>query len=72
MDFDGVPKGQIIPVYLTDDGNLHPIHFNSTEDLELVQELVAGILDYKIGVVTGTYLNNPNEKILIDYTKKKN
>ena len=44
----GVPKGRIIPVYLTDEGDVYPIYLHEMGELEIIQRLVAGILDNKI------------------------
>lgn len=73
MDSKEIPNGRVIPVYLTDDGDVHPIFFRNMEELDLIQQVVAGILDNKIVVDTDTYINDPKEKIsIIDFTKKKN
>ena len=40
----GVPKGRIIPVYLTDEGDVYPIYLHEMGELEIIQRLVAGIL----------------------------
>jgi hypothetical protein len=68
----GVPKGQIIPVYLTDEGDVYPIYLHEMGELEIIQRLVAGILDNKIVVDTNTRINSENDKISIfDLNKKK-
>lgn len=70
----GVPKGRIIPVYLTDEGDVYPIYLHEMGELELelIQRLVAGILDNKIVVDTNTRINSENDKISIfDLSKKK-
>lgn len=39
MDFNskaGIPKGRIIPVYLTDEGDVHPIFFHNMDELDLI------------------------------------
>ena len=36
----GVPKGRIIPVYLTDDGDVYPIYLHEMGELEIIQRLV--------------------------------
>lgn len=36
MDFKEVPKGRLVPMYLTDDGDLYPVYFRSEEELDLV------------------------------------
>lgn len=66
MDFNnkaGIPNGRIIPVYLTDEGDVHPIFFHNMEELELIQQLIAGLLDYKVVVDPKTFINNPEEKL---------
>lgn len=40
----GVPKGRIIPVYLTDEGDVYPIYLHEMGELEIIQRLVAGTL----------------------------
>lgn len=73
MDFNGVPKGKVIPVYLTDEGNLHPIFLHSEEELDLIENLIGGLMDYKIGVDPNVTLNDPKEKIsILNTTNKKN
>ena len=68
----GVPKGRIISVYLTDEGDVYPIYLHEMGELELIQRLVAGILDNKIVVDTNTRINSENDKISIfDLSKKK-
>lgn len=68
----GVPKGRIIPVYLTDEGDVYPIYLHEMGELEIIQRLVAGILDNKIVVDTNTRINSENDKISIfDLSKKK-
>lgn len=61
----GVPKGRIIPVYLTDEGDVYPIYLHEMGELEIIQRLVAGILDNKIVVDTNTRINSENDKISI-------
>lgn len=43
-----VPSGRIIPVYLTNEGDVYPIRFHSMEELDLIQKLVAGFLDNRV------------------------
>ena len=67
-----VPKGRIVPMYLTDEGDVYPIYLHEMGELELIQRLVAGILDNKIIVDTKTRINSEQEKISIfDLSKKK-
>jgi hypothetical protein len=73
MDFNGVPKGKVIPVYLTDEGNLHPIFLHSEEELDLIENLIGGLMDYKVVVDPTVILNDPKEKIsILNRTNKKN
>lgn len=73
MGIRKIPKGRIVPVYLTENGDVHPIFFHSIEELDLIQQLVAGLFDNKIVVDPNTYINDPKEKIsIIDFTKTKN
>lgn len=32
----GVPKGRIIPVYLTDEGDVYPIYLHEMGELEII------------------------------------
>jgi hypothetical protein len=67
-----VPKGRIVPMYLTDEGDVYLIYFHEMGELEIIQRLVAGILDNKIVVDTNTRINSENDKISIfDLSKKK-
>lgn len=73
MDFNGVPKGRVIPVYLTDEGNLHPIYFHDEEEINLIEQLIGGIMDHKIAVDPKVILNDPKEKLsILNVDKKKN
>ena len=36
-----VPKGRIVPMYLTDEGDLYPIFFTSEEQMELVSTVIS-------------------------------
>lgn len=58
----GVPKGRIIPVYLTDEGDVYPIYLHEMGELEIIQRLVAGILDNKIVVDTNTSFDLSKKK----------
>ena len=73
MDFNGVPKGRVIPVYLTDEGNLHPIYFHDEEEINLIEQLIGVIMDHKIAVDPKVILNDPKEKLsILNVDKKKN
>lgn len=68
-----VPSGRIVPVYLTDEGDVYPIYFHSMEELDLMQMLVAGLFEgKKVGVDFKCQINDPQYRISIfDRTKKK-
>lgn len=70
MGFNTVPKGRIVPMYLTDEGNVHSIFLHDMEELELIQTMVASILGGKIVVDTNNIINNPDEKISILESRK--
>ena len=61
----GVPKGRIIPVYLTDEGDVYPIYFHSMEELDIIQSLIGGMMDHKVGVDFKCQINKPEDKISI-------
>lgn len=51
---------------------MYPIYLHEMGELEIIQRLVAGILDNKIVVDTNTRINSENDKISIfDLSKKK-
>ena len=65
-----VPSGRIIPVYLTNEGDVYPIRFHNMEELDLIQKLVAGFLDNRVGVDFNCMINNPKNKISIMEVKR--
>ena len=66
MDFkDGIPKGRIVPMYLTDEGDVYPIYFHSMEELDLIQSLIGGMLGHKVAVDFKCQINKPEDKISI-------
>lgn len=67
-------NGVIEEMFLTckDEGDVYPIYLHEMGELEIIQRLVAGILDNKIVVDTNTRINSENDKISIfDLSKKK-
>lgn len=51
---------------------MYPIYLHEMGELEIIQRLVAGILDNKIVVDINTRINSENDKISIfDLSKKK-
>ena len=71
MDFKEVPKGRLVPMYLTDDGDLYPVYFRSEEELDLVSAMIGVAMEYKIVVNTGEQINDPKEKLSIYNLKEK-
>lgn len=68
----GIPKGRIVPMYLTDEGDLFPIFFKSMEELEMCGEMVGVVLNHTVPVDNKHPINAPEEKISIyDMRKKK-
>lgn len=66
-----VPKGRIVPMYLTDEGDLYPICFQSEEQMELVSTMVGIAMEHTIVVNTHEQINNPKEKLSIYNMKEK-
>lgn len=71
MDFKEVPKGRLVLMYLTDDGDLYPVYFRSEEELDLVSTMIGIAMEYKIVVNTGEQINDPKEKLSIYNIKDK-
>lgn len=71
---EGIPKGRIIPFYLTDEGDVYPIYFRSREELEMCEQMVSIVLQHKVVVNTKhSPINPPEQKISIfEIDKKKN
>lgn len=68
----GIPKGRIVPMYLTDEGDLFPIFFKSMEELEMCGEMIGMVLNRIVPVDNKHPINSPEEKISIyDRRKKK-
>ena len=67
----GVPKGRIVPMYLTDEGDLYPIFFISEEQMELVGTMVGIAMEHRVVVDTHTQINDPKEKLSIYNLKEK-
>lgn len=66
-----VPKGRIVPMYLTDEGDLYPIFFTSEEQMELVSTVIGVAMERRVVVDTHTQINNPKEKLSIYNLKEK-
>lgn len=70
MDFK-VPKGRLVPMYLTDDGDLYPVYFRSEEELDLVGTMIGIAMENKVVVNTKEQINDPKEKLSIYNLKEK-
>lgn len=72
MAFNKVPKGRIVPFYLTDEGDVYPIAFHSKDELEFFGAFVAHSLG-TVGVDLDTQVNDPKYKFTAydRETKKK-
>lgn len=68
---EGVPKGRIVPVYLTEDGDMLPILFKGEEELDLCGQMVAIALFNRVVIDVNRPINNPDERIkLLDWATK--
>lgn len=68
---EGLPKGRVVPMYLTEDGDLFPLAFSSEEQLDLVATMIGIAMEHKIVVDTRTLINAPTEKLSIYNMKTK-
>jgi hypothetical protein len=75
MDFkyqEGIPKGRLLPVYLTEEGDLLPVLFKNTEELDLCEQLISIALSHRVILDPANKLNNPNDRFSIgNYLIKK-
>ena len=69
MDFSskhrGVPNGRLVAMYLTDEGNLHPVSYKNEEQMNIVATMIAIALEHKVVVDVNTQINSSNEKLSI-------
>lgn len=65
-----VPKGRVVPFYLTDEGDVLPLQFHNEEELDIIQQFVVGILGGKIPVDFNIVINDPKYKFSV-YDKRK-
>ena len=54
----GLPKGKLVPMYLTDEGELFPILFTGEEQMDLVATMIGIAMDHRIVVDTHTKIND--------------
>lgn len=67
----GLPKGRLVPMYLTEDGDLYPVVFASEEQMELVATMVGIAMDHRVVVDTNTLINDPKERLSVYNLKTK-
>lgn len=67
----GIPKGRIVPMYLTDEGDLFPIFFTSEEQMDLVGTMVGIAMEQRVVVDIHAQINDPKEKLSIYNLKEK-
>lgn len=60
---ENLPKGRVVPMYLTEDGDLFPLAFSSEEQLDLVATMIGIAMEHRIVVDTRTLINAPTEKL---------
>lgn len=68
---NGIPKGKIVPMYLTDEGDLFPIFFTSEEQVAFVGTMVGIAMEQRVVVDIHTQINDPKEKLSIYNLKEK-
>lgn len=66
-----IPKGRVIPMYLTDDGDLFPILFTGEDQMDIVATMVGIAMDHKIVIDSKNPINDPKYKLSIYDMKKK-
>lgn len=67
---EGVPKGRLVAMYLTDEGNVHPLSYKDGEQMDLVATMISIALEHRVVVDVTTTINSPHEKISIIHPKK--
>lgn len=68
---EGIPNGRLIPMYLTDEGDLFPILFTGEEQMETVATMIGIAMDHKITIDSKNPINDPKYKLSIYDMKKK-
>lgn len=66
-----IPKGRVVPMYLTDEGDLFPIVFIGEEQMEMVASMIGIAMEQKIVVDTHNQINDPKERLSIYNLKEK-
>lgn len=62
---EGIPKGKLVPMYLTEDGDLFPVVFASKEQMDLVATMIGIALEHKVVVDTKTKINPVTERLSV-------
>lgn len=68
---NGIPKGRLVPVYLTEEGELYPVVFASEDQMELVSTMIGIAMEHKVVVDTNTLINDPKDKLSVYNLKTK-
>ena len=72
MGFNGVPAGKIVPVYLTDEGDIFSLCFHNAEEVDLIGRLIGNLLDGKVVVNMKDQLNDPRYRLSIKEIENNN
>lgn len=67
----GIPKGRLVPMYLTDEGDLYPVFFKSAEELELVGDMIGLAMERRVAVDINSPINDPEHKLTVYNIKTK-
>lgn len=62
-----LPNGRLVPMYLTDDGDLFPVLFTGEEQMDLVSTMIGIGMEHRVVVDTHTKINT---EPLIIYERK--
>ena len=62
---EGLPKGRLVPMYLTEEGDLFPVIFSSKEQMDTVATMIGIAMEHKVVVDTKTQINTPTERLSI-------
>lgn len=67
----GLPKGRLVPMYLTEEGDLFPVLFASEEQMDLVATMIGIGMEHKVVVDTRTQINATTERLAVYNLKSK-
>lgn len=68
---EGLPKGRLVPMYLTEEGDLFPVLFASEEQMDIVATMIGIGMEHKVVVDTKTQINPTNERLSVHNLKTK-